>query len=883
MGMVTTGMADKIKKLLLQATSARARWTIVLGLTICYVLAFRPLSHLFSPAGAPLVALPVIAAGWYFGFWGGLISSLLSLPLNILLSVLTREASLSLWTSPKALLGTFILILVGVISSYLRKWVDERNRVEAELRSRERYFALINIMVQDIMAPKHPDDTYFHLVNHLANLFEADYAYLIHWDAAREQSLLIATTAHSEHPLSSIKLEPGDTTVTASILRTGRTLVIDDVQNSQLVVNPSLFKERSQKTRSALGLPLMTGEFKFGAVILAFDSPHHFTAEEISRAEQAGKNITLALRAMQQQVEIQKRLREANALANIERALSETERLGIETVLQLIVDSAMELIPDAKQAVIHLLDKEKQTLTPQAVAGIDPANKHELKMRLGEGVAGQVIASGEVINIADVESDLRFLRQTAPVRFRSLMVAPVQSGAERTGTISIQSDLRNAFTSDNQRLLSALGVQAAIAIENARLLETTRQGLNEVNALYRISQGLAASLEPNHLLKDVVNLLQEIFGYYAQVYVIDTVSGDLILQQGSGQIGAMLKQRGHRLAAGAGIVGHVAETGEPFVTNNVDQVLFFIRNPLLPDTQSELAVPIKIDERILGVLDIQQGPEGRLTQRDQQLVSTVADQLAVALQKADLYASLQESLRQEKAVRSQLVQSDRLALVGRLLASVSHELNNPLQAIQNALFLLKEEKSISNQGQQDLQIVLAETERMAALIERLRSTYRPTRMDEFQLVQINNIVEDVYALMATHLRHKEIAFEFHPDPKLPAVAGLPDQLKQVVLNLFVNSVDAMSLGGHLRVKTQYLFESSEILLSVSDNGPGIDPIILPQIFDAFVTSKESGTGLGLTVTYDIVHQHNGRVQAENNPDKGATFSIWLPVQKGDKA
>src|SRR6185436_14167216 len=126
-------------------------------------------------------------------------------------------------------------------------------------------------------------------------------------------------------------------------------------------------------------------------------------------------------------------------------------------------------------------------------------------------------------------------------------------------------------------------------------------------------------------------------------------------------------------------------------------------------------------------LDIQHDASRRLTDGDLQLMTAVADQLSVSLQKANLYTNLQAALQQEQTIRSQLIQSERLALVGRLLASVSHELNNPLQAIQNALFLLREEINLSNQGRQDFDIILSETERMAALIERLRSAYRPIR------------------------------------------------------------------------------------------------------------------------------------------------------------
>jgi signal transduction histidine kinase len=233
------------------------------------------------------------------------------------------------------------------------------------------------------------------------------------------------------------------------------------------------------------------------------------------------------------------------------------------------------------------------------------------------------------------------------------------------------------------------------------------------------------------------------------------------------------------------------------------------------------------------------------------------------------------------------MQNERLTVMGRLLATVSHELNNPLQAIQNALFLLKEETGISPQGKQDLNIVLAESERMANMIERLRATYRPTQVEDFQPTQINTIIEDVYALISTHLRHNQITFEFQPDSELPAVPALSDQIRQVALNLLMNAAEAMiplngaTQGGKISVYTEWLKDADEILITISDDGPGIPPQLLPNIFEAFVTNKSRGTGLGLTISYDIVVKHRGRITAENNRDRGATFKVWLPTNNGE--
>ena len=756
--------------------------------------------------------------------------------------------------------------------------ITERRVAEESIRRQNEYLGLLNEMTRTVLLSKDFGSTLHTLAVNMTKLIHADDCHIIRWDEERRVPLHAATTATSETLPSPMPTD--EVQLANSVLDAGYALVIDDVSNSPHLP-PEFAKQHS--ARAILGIPLIALEHKLGAAILTFNQPHPFTSEEIERAEQAGTQIALAIWNFQQSTEIQHRLKESNALAEIGRALGETERIGTDKVLQLIVDSARDLIPNAEESIIHLLALEEQVLIAQAVSGIQEKEYKRIRMHLGEGVAGLVVREGITVNIGDITTNPRFILKDTPPRFQSLLVSPVRSGEQQIGTISVQSSHKNAFSARDAELLKALGIQAAIAIENTHLFEGIQKRLKEVDALYRTSQELAASLDTDQLIKDVISLLQQNFGYYhTQIYLLDPVSQDLILRRGSGSIGDQLLQEGFRLPRGTGIVGHVAETGAPCVTNNVNDVVFFFRNPLLPETQSELEVPVKIEKNVVGVLDIQHTPPHRLTEDDLQLMSAVADQLAVALQKASLYANLQTALQQEQTIRSQLLQSERLALVGRLLASVSHELNNPLQAIQNALFLLKEETNLSQQGRQDLDIILSEAERMAALIERLRSAYRPVRMKDFQPVQLNDLVEDVYTLITTHMRHKEIAFEFFPDPQLPPISGLSDQIRQVVLNLFFNAIEVMGPGGRLIVQTQSITEQREALFTVKDTGPGIDLEILPKIFDPFITSKHTGTGLGLTITHDIIQQHHGRIEAENDPDGGAVFKVWLPLYEEER-
>jgi len=757
-----------------------------------------------------------------------------------------------------------------------------KERAETSPSERERFLELLNSLTRTILLSKEWNATLHTLAYDIRELIGADDCYILGWDEERKWPIPIATTAKLDFPFSENTLGRDTLNITTSVLREERVLVVEDTRNSPFM---DIRIASQYPSLSGIAVPLIVGGYKLGTVIVGYNIVRQFPDVELERVEQAGNQIALALWTFQQSLEIQQRLKESNALAKIEQALSETERIGTGEILQLIVDSARELMPHAQKSVIHLLEGDEQILVARAVSGFNTLDKefNSMRMQVGDGIAGQVMREGITVNVKDVEVDPHFLLSESPPTFQSLIVAPVHSGGRPIGTISVQSALKNAFSSKDADLLNALAVQSAIAIENTRLFETTQQRLKEVDILYQISRGLAASLDADQLIRDMIVLLQQSFGYYhVQIYLVDPETRNLVVRHGSGYIGNELVKKGHQIHAGEGIVGHVAQTGEPFMSNNVDEVLFYKHYPLLPQIQSELAVPISVDEQVMGVLDVEQTTNHNpFTSNDLYLVTAIAEHLAVVLQKANLYSTLQASLQEEKNVRSQLLQSERLALIGRLLASVSHELNNPLQTIQYGLFVLRDEVDLSSQTRRDLEIMIGEAERMSALIERLRSAYRPVHPQEFQPIAINDLIEDVHALISTHLRHNEIAFEFLPEPNLPNVLGLPDQIRQVMLNLFLNAIEAMKPSGCLMVETRFLPQQKKVVLIVKDTGPGIDPEILPRIFDAFITSKETGTGLGLTITRDIIQQHHGRIEAENDPhgEAGAIFKIWLPMEE----
>jgi signal transduction histidine kinase len=400
--------------------------------------------------------------------------------------------------------------------------------------------------------------------------------------------------------------------------------------------------------------------------------------------------------------------------------------------------------------------------------------------------------------------------------------------------------------------------------------------------LYFISNRIVDSAEPEveAILHQVVDQLWHDFGYYhVHIYLIEQGSGALIANQGSGPIGAQLKAEGYQFTSEEGIVGYVATLGEAFMTNDVDDVLFFRSNPLLPDTSAELAAPLQARDQILGVLDVLHQPPNRFDEEDFRFLTTVADQIAVVLDKAMLYTQLQEALQKEQHTRAQLVQTEKLAAMGRLIASVAHELNNPLQAIQNALYLVKMEENLSRQAVEDLQVAIDESSRMAGLISRLRDIYRPISEVDYQKESIDILIEEVIKLLSTHLRHNNVELTFIPHPDLPQVTLIRDQIKQVILNLCINGIEIMPKGGQLVIRTRYNLERDTVHVEVSDTGPGIPSEVQNQIFEPFFTTKEGGTGLGLAVSYEIAQNHRGTLTAMNNSGPGSTFKLSLPCKQ----
>jgi PAS domain S-box-containing protein len=352
---------------------------------------------------------------------------------------------------------------------------------------------------------------------------------------------------------------------------------------------------------------------------------------------------------------------------------------------------------------------------------------------------------------------------------------------------------------------------------------------------------------------------------------------------------------------------------------------FYIRNGLV----AYLGVPLTIQGEVLGILCLYTKEEHEFTKDETDSLSSLAVQAAIAIHNSQLYKRLKSQTTELQKARDELelrveertselakanevlkaeiterklaeqrlresegrltafaneleehlIANDRLISVGELSASIAHEFNNPLQIILGFVQNLVQDRSLPETGRQDLQIVEDEARRCRGIIRNLLDFARPTG-DERVPFAIDTIVRDSLKLVQGYLDKSNVTADVSIPPDLPSIQGDPQHLKQVLINLFFNAVDAMPAGGTLCVRAA-AEGAGNLSITVADTGQGIDPEILPQIFRPFFTTKKKrGTGLGLSVCDRIIRAHGGSISVESNRGSGTTFLLRFPLMEG---
>jgi len=307
-------------------------------------------------------------------------------------------------------------------------------------------------------------------------------------------------------------------------------------------------------------------------------------------------------------------------------------------------------------------------------------------------------------------------------------------------------------------------------------------------------------------------------------------------------------------------------------------------------------MPIKIRDRVIGVIEAgyDKQTKGHIGDEEVLVLAAFVDQVAAALENARLYRVEREQLRRLQESQAQLVQAEKMAALGRLIGSISHEINNPLQAIHGSLTLIEEVVEGGLRPEKLKHYVgIAEqsAERITNIVRRVREFYRPASQ-AMRPTDVRTVLEAVLELADNQLKRGNVAVEQERVGDLPLVQANADELQQVLLNLVLNAVDAMAApaaggahGGTLRVhmgqdrmQTRDGSAQPAVRIEVSDTGDGIPPELLPHIFEPFTTTHPDKMALGLSISYAIIESRGGQMTVTSQVGVGTTFTILLPVK-----
>lgn len=248
----------------------------------------------------------------------------------------------------------------------------------------------------------------------------------------------------------------------------------------------------------------------------------------------------------------------------------------------------------------------------------------------------------------------------------------------------------------------------------------------------------------------------------------------------------------------------------------------------------------------------------------------------------EMRAAIAERERRLRSAQAELIHREKLAAMGRLVAQLSHEINNPIYNIQNCLEVLDRRGDPDDPNREFLELAREELDRMAVLTRQLLDQSRPLA-DAARPLHLNHLVQRVASFARDRLEKQGIEVFMELDPELPTVVAHPDAIQQVLANLVENAIDAMPDGGLLGLRTHC--EAGAVVVTVEDNGAGISADDLPHIFEAFYSTKPEvrGIGLGLFVSEGIIRGHRGRLSVDSEPGRGSRFEIELPRETLDSA
>ena len=563
----------------------------------------------------------------------------------------------------------------------------------------------------------------------------------------------------------------------------------------------------------------------------------------------------------------------------VSRALS-TEG-DLDTLLNLIVGKVKELM-DADRATLFLVTEDGRTLWSKVVQG---GERVEIRLEVGEGIAGWVAQTREIVNIPDAYADQRFqpaVDLKSGYRTRSLLSVPMLGAlGGLVGVIQVLNKSDGPFTHPDEELLVALASQAAVAIENARLyhsvvsqnqeLSRARRDLErrqrELNALYEVEKELSAALDLGDLLSRILAQAITVLGGGAGSIALVEADGALRFSTVQGPAAPRLIER--TLPHGTGLLGWSIAHRTPLVIDDPShdpRHAADIAAEAGVRPQHLLVAPIIDGDDAIGGIEIidqrraARDGDGPWSDEDLKLLVLIAAQAASAIGLARR--------------RSEQSNRDRLASIGRMLAGLLHDLKTPMTIISGYSQLMA---ACDEAPQRDKYVeqIQRQFDLMAGMTREVLAFARGDTDLVVRKVYLNKYTEELATQLGAAVTGRNI--DFAVVANYDGIAYFDEQkFLRVFFNLASNAVEAMPEGGKLRVTVDK--DGSDLVWTVADSGPGIPAEVKHRLFELFATARKGGTGLGLAIVKKIVDDHRGTIRCESTP-RGTTFTIRLPLSR----
>jgi GAF domain-containing protein len=669
------------------------------------------------------------------------------------------------------------------------------------------------------------------------------------------------------------------------VARHQQPVVVEDVTTDDRMLSPEWWRRNG--LRSFAGFPVVAEGEILAVLALCHTQPVLLTPSLRDVVDMFLAQAAVAIRNARLYRDARRRRDIAEALAWMGRELSST--LELDRIAALVVSATVELL-GARGGAVYRYEAGDDTLRSIVVQSVGGPPWSQMVLRPGEGIAGRalserrIIASADVLNDPAVTLTPELRAELKRLGHRAVIGLPLLGTRGAVGALVIGAELGREFSAEDIQAAQAFGDQAALAFENARLYAESQRERQEATALADTARSLALSLDVDEVGERIAEaMIPVLHAHSSSLYRINAEGAlTAVARGGAGKTGF---NRNLAWPKGAGVAARCVEARRPVWTRDVlaDEYTMpaALREAIMAiGSRAVLAAPLNVKSQVVGALVVAYTEPRDFEEREIALLQAFADQAALALENAQLYASARDNLARLRETQAQLVQAAKLGALGQLVSGVAHELNNPLSVIigYGQLLLSRE---MPPPLRRPVELMVSQGDRMAKIVRNLLYFARQ-RPPERTSVDLQETLEQTLALRLNQLAISGISVRREYSQSLPPIAADSHQLQQVFLNLLLNAEQAIlgaGRAGEIVVRTAPGPTADTVVAQVVDDGPGISAEDLGRVFEPFYTTKEvgQGTGLGLSVSYGIVQEHGGRLSVESRPG-ATTFTVELPVR-----